>query len=187
LTGGSGRAAGRHRLVIVTGMSGAGRTSALKFLEDQGFEAIDNLPIPLIERFVRLEDGLERDLAIGIDSRTRAFDPERLAALVARLDEANPRVTVSLSSATATTRRCSSASPRPAGAIPGRRPPGAGRHRRRAGAPFPLRASATHVIDTTRLALPDLKLLLPAISAARASTRPHGDLRLLRLSPWPAA
>ena len=37
------------RLVIVTGMSGAGKTTALKFLEDMGFYCVDNLPILLIE------------------------------------------------------------------------------------------------------------------------------------------
>ncbi len=37
------------RLVIVTGMSGAGKTSALKMLEDMGFYCVDNLPIPLVE------------------------------------------------------------------------------------------------------------------------------------------
>ena len=42
------------RLVIVTGMSGAGKTSALKMLEDLGFYCVDNLPIPLMEAFVEL-------------------------------------------------------------------------------------------------------------------------------------
>ena len=38
------------RLVIVTGMSGAGKTNALKMLEDMGFYCVDNLPIPLVEK-----------------------------------------------------------------------------------------------------------------------------------------
>ena len=42
------------RLVIVTGMSGAGKTSALKMLEDMGFYCVDNLPIPLVEKFAEL-------------------------------------------------------------------------------------------------------------------------------------
>lgn len=148
----------RHRLVIVTGMSGAGRMTTLKFLEDQGFEAIDNLPIPLIERFVRLEEGLERDLAIGLDSRTRDFDPERLIALVQRLAGANPAVLVSLlffdcddevlqQRFTETRRRHPLAADRPVqDGIAAERVLMA-----------PLKAAATLVIDTTRLALPELK------------------------------
>ena len=42
------------RLVIVTGMSGAGKTAALKMLEDMGFYCVDNLPIPLVGKFAEL-------------------------------------------------------------------------------------------------------------------------------------
>ena len=42
------------RFVIVTGVSGAGKTAALKMLEDVGYFCVDNLPIPLIEKFVSL-------------------------------------------------------------------------------------------------------------------------------------
>jgi RNase adapter protein RapZ len=66
------------QIVLVTGMSGAGRTTALKALEDLGFEAVDNLPVTLLGNLVRPGDRLERDLAIGIDCRTRAFDPPAL-------------------------------------------------------------------------------------------------------------
>lgn len=60
------------RFVIVTGMSGAGKTTALKMLEDFGFYCVDNLPVLLIETLTRLAaDGQEktRDIALGIDSR----------------------------------------------------------------------------------------------------------------------
>ncbi len=66
------------RIVLVTGMSGAGRTSALKDLEDLGFEAVDNLPATLLGTLVRPGNRVERDVAIGIDCRTRAFDPQKL-------------------------------------------------------------------------------------------------------------
>jgi UPF0042 nucleotide-binding protein len=66
------------QIVLVTGMSGAGRTTALKALEDLGFEAVDNLPVTLLGNLVRPGDRLEGDLAIGIDCRTRAFDPPAL-------------------------------------------------------------------------------------------------------------
>jgi RNase adapter protein RapZ len=71
------------QIVLVTGMSGAGRTTALKALEDLGFEAVDNLPVTLLGSLVRPGDRLERDLAIGIDCRTRAFDPPDLIKRIA--------------------------------------------------------------------------------------------------------
>lgn len=61
------------RLVIVTGMSGAGKTIALKILEDLGFYCVDNLPISLIERFTKLIEENPQDIqnvALGIDIRS---------------------------------------------------------------------------------------------------------------------
>lgn len=74
-----------RRLLIVTGMSGAGRSTCLKMLEDMGYEAVDNLPLPLLERLIGAEHDLDRDLAVGMDTRTRAFDPERLGSFVSAL------------------------------------------------------------------------------------------------------
>ncbi|HTH15649.1 MAG TPA: RNase adapter RapZ [Magnetospirillum sp.] len=61
------------RAVIVTGLSGAGKTSALKVLEDLGYEAVDNLPVGLLSSLVRPGEGQNRPLAVGIDIRTRDF------------------------------------------------------------------------------------------------------------------
>jgi RNase adapter protein RapZ len=72
------------RILVVTGMSGAGRATALKILEDLGFEAVDNLPATLLGSLVRPGDRVERDLAIGIDCRTRAFDPLKLRRQLSR-------------------------------------------------------------------------------------------------------
>lgn len=61
------------RLVIITGMSGAGKTQALKMLEDMGFYCVDNLPIPLIEKFAELtlnNPGGISNAALGIDIRS---------------------------------------------------------------------------------------------------------------------
>lgn len=60
------------RLVLVTGMSGAGRSTALRILEDEGYEAIDNLPLSLLDAVVG-EVGLKRPIAVGVDIRTRDF------------------------------------------------------------------------------------------------------------------
>ncbi len=60
-------------LVIVTGMSGAGKTQALKMLEDMGYYCVDNLPIPLVDKFaelIRNSTGDIRKAALGIDIRS---------------------------------------------------------------------------------------------------------------------
>lgn len=61
------------RFVIVTGMSGGGKRTALKMLEDMGFYCVDNLPIPLLDKFCELITMPESDLqrvALGVDVRT---------------------------------------------------------------------------------------------------------------------
>ncbi len=62
------------KFVILTGMSGAGKSTALKMMEDIGFYCVDNLPIPLLEKFVELAEmpGTElQKVAVGIDIRNR--------------------------------------------------------------------------------------------------------------------
>lgn len=62
-------------VLIVTGLSGAGKTSALKALEDLGFECIDNVPLELLGRLIGPEPH-SAPMAIGIDIRTRGFGVE---------------------------------------------------------------------------------------------------------------
>ncbi|MCB2045962.1 MAG: RNase adapter RapZ [Novosphingobium sp.] len=76
----------RQRILLVTGLSGAGKTTALRVLEDLGWEAIDNFPIRLLDRLIGSEgddrpDTLSAPLAIGFDARTRGFDPDWIIAL----------------------------------------------------------------------------------------------------------
>ncbi len=71
------------KLYLITGLSGAGKSSALKVLEDLDYEAIDNLPVSLMPNVVdmMLKDmagGRRPALALGIDARTRNFQPERI-------------------------------------------------------------------------------------------------------------
>ena len=64
------------RLVVVTGLSGSGKSTAIKVLEDLGFYCIDNLPVALIPRFVEVWDGSAeevRRVALGLDVRERHF------------------------------------------------------------------------------------------------------------------
>lgn len=61
-----------RRLVLVTGPSGAGRSTALKVLEDAGFETIDNLPLRLLSALLE-NDSTDNPIALGIDPRNRDF------------------------------------------------------------------------------------------------------------------
>jgi len=70
-------------ILLLTGMSGAGRTTALHALDDLGYEAVDNLPLSLLDALV--DAPVDRPVAVGIDSRSRAFDPEALVARVAAM------------------------------------------------------------------------------------------------------
>jgi len=77
----------RQRILLITGMSGAGKTTALRVLEDLGWEAIDNFPVRLLERLIgeegtNAESSIRAPLAIGFDTRTRGFDPAGIIALV---------------------------------------------------------------------------------------------------------
>ncbi len=74
----------QRRVVLVTGPSGAGRSTAIHVLEDLGFEAIDNLPMGLL---TRLLDGPEpaSPMALGIDARNREFSTIGFIELIAKL------------------------------------------------------------------------------------------------------
>ena len=63
------------RIVVVTGVSGAGKSTALKALEDTGYFCVDNLPLPLMDRFVELitESGEAEQAAVGVDAREGDF------------------------------------------------------------------------------------------------------------------
>ena len=60
-------------MILVTGMSGAGKTTALKALEDAGYDVVDNLPLALLDELVGDSAARRRSIAVGIDIRTRDF------------------------------------------------------------------------------------------------------------------
>jgi UPF0042 nucleotide-binding protein len=79
-------------ILLVTGMSGAGKSTVLRTLEDLGWEVVDNLPLLLLDRLLSapLPEGAARatqPLALGIGARTRDFDPERIVQRIKQLRE----------------------------------------------------------------------------------------------------
>jgi RNase adapter protein RapZ len=144
---------GASEILVVTGMSGAGASTALRTLEDLGWETVDNLPLPLLDRLLSAPTptrAKSRPLALGIGARARDFDPERVLEIVAQLETAGERIGVLfLDCATAelerrydeTRRRHPLALDRPAR-------DGIGRERALL---EPLRRGAARLIDTTRL------------------------------------
>lgn len=74
------------KLVLVTGMSGAGKSVALKTLEDCGFEAIDNIPLALLPA-VASSGAVARNLAVGADVRSRDFSIEHFRDAVRPLQD----------------------------------------------------------------------------------------------------
>ena len=83
-----------QRIVLVTGPSGAGRSTSIHALEDLGYEVIDNLPISLIPRLL---DGppIARPLALGIDVRNRDFSVTALIEFIDRLTRLRSRFSTS--------------------------------------------------------------------------------------------
>jgi UPF0042 nucleotide-binding protein len=75
-------------LVLVTGLSGAGRATALKALEDLGYEAVDNLPLSLLPDLTRSGAVHDKPLALGLDVRTRDF---AIAPFLRELDRLRAR------------------------------------------------------------------------------------------------
>jgi UPF0042 nucleotide-binding protein len=146
------------RLVMVTGLSGAGRSSALKALEDLGYDTADNLPLSLLPALLGSKPAAP--LALGISPLDRETGAEAALAALDRLDEATKgRLTlVFLDCAddkliqryTETRHRHPAAGDRPVS-------DGIALERRLA---WPLRARADLAIDTTALSPGDLKRLL---------------------------
>ena len=75
-----------QEILLVTGVSGGGKSTALQVLEDLGWETIDNFPIRLLKRLVGGSEDNSR-LAIGVDSRTRGFAPAEIIALFKKLEQ----------------------------------------------------------------------------------------------------
>ncbi len=161
-------------VLIVTGMSGAGKTTALKSLEDMGYEAIDHLPLYFLPRLLRaLDDEPDRSsnaLAIGVDVRTRDFDVGRFLDTFEQLggNESRPIKLVFLQCDDEELRRRYTAT-RHRHPLAHERPllEGIARERQMLA---PIRDRAHVVIDTTGLSPAELKRLLSGhFASARQS------------------
>ena len=80
----------KAEIMIVTGLSGAGRSTCLKLLEDYNFEAIDNLPLTLISDLLsplisNSKNKSLKKIAIGVDPRTRGFSAQSLLNTLEKL------------------------------------------------------------------------------------------------------
>lgn len=83
---------GSQTILLVTGMSGAGKSTALDVLEDLGWETVDNLPLSLMRSLLlappaMAAEGNPRPLAVGVDSRTRGFSADSVVRAIKRLRE----------------------------------------------------------------------------------------------------
>jgi RNase adapter protein RapZ len=143
------------RLLLVTGMSGAGKSTVLDALEDMGWDVVDNLPADLLRDFVHGEGQCRAaDVAAGMDVRSRGFEPEELHKLIHSIDGVAPEILYldcaepELLRRYSETRRLHPLAPdRPAD-------DGIARERRFT---FPLRAAAETILDTTDLTPAELR------------------------------
>ena len=143
------------RLLLVTGMSGAGKSTVLDALEDMGWDVVDNLPADLLSGFVHSGSECRTvPAAVGMDVRSRGFDPQRLPKLIRSMDGVEPEL-LYLDCGSAelirrydeTRRRHPLAPDRPA-------EDGIARER---GVTAPLRSAADSVLDTTDLSPAELR------------------------------
>ena len=148
-------------ILIVTGMSGAGKSTVLKTLEDLGWETVDNLPLRLLDRLLdaplpEAAGDAAQPLAIGIGPRTRDFDPARVIARIRRLRDRHSHDvgTLFLDCAGGELERRYSETRRRHPLAPDRPPSdGIARERELLG---PLRDWANRLIDTTNMRANDL-------------------------------
>ncbi len=83
----------KPRLLLVTGMSGAGKSTVLDALEDMGWDTVDNLPADLLAAFVNTGDQCRTaPVAVGMDVRSRGFEPGTIDGAIAAIEGVEPQI-----------------------------------------------------------------------------------------------
>jgi UPF0042 nucleotide-binding protein len=147
----------RLRVVLVSGLSGGGKASVLRALEDLGYEAVDNPPLHMLEDMVTRSD---RKLAIGVDARTRGFDADLVLQTLERLrakPALRPELVYTWADETTLLRRYTETRRRHPLAPQGRVSDGIAREEMLTST---LRTGADLVIDTSELPLASLRRLI---------------------------
>jgi len=144
------------RLLLVTGMSGAGKSTVLDALEDMGWDCVDNLPTALLDDFVHGERKARQNVpvAVGMDVRSRGFDPRALPDLLRSIEGVTPEILYLDCSGAELMRRYNETRRRHP--LAPDRPAEDGIARER-GATAPLRQLADTVLDTTDLSPVELR------------------------------
>ena len=142
------------RLLLVTGMSGAGKSTVLDTLEDMGWDIVDNLPADLLHGFVN-GGSLCRtaNVAVAMDARSRGFDPELLPQLIRSIEGVEPEILYLDCSGTELMRRYDETRRRHPMAPDRPADDGIARERQLT---MPLRSAADSVLDTTDLSPAEL-------------------------------
>lgn len=149
-----------RNVVLVTGLSGAGKSSILNALEDVGYEVVENVPLPLLDQLIAQAGD---QLAVGVDARTRGFDADAVLALLAALRaraDLHAELVFADAAPDVLQRRYSETRRRHPLAPQGRAVDGISVE---AALLAPLREAASMVIDTSDLALPALRARLEAV------------------------
>jgi UPF0042 nucleotide-binding protein len=143
------------RLLLVTGMSGAGKSTVLDALEDMGWDTVDNLPADLLEAFVHGRDQCRTaNVAVGMDVRSRGFDPETAGDLIHSIEGLEGELLYLDCSGTELMRRYDETRRRHPLAPDRPAEDGIARERQLT---WPLRTAADSLIDTTDLSPAELR------------------------------
>src|SRR4051812_29623097 len=143
------------RLLLVTGMSGAGKSTVLDTLEDMGWDVVDNLPADLLDAFVNGGSQCRTaSVAVAMDARSRGFDPERLPELFRSVEGVEPEILYLDCSGTELMRRYDETRRRHPLAPDRPAEDGIARERQMT---MPLRNGADSVLDTTDLSPAELR------------------------------
>src|SRR3954469_5636815 len=188
------------RLLLVTGMSGAGKSTVLDTLEDMGWDVVDNLPADLLDAFVNGGSQCRTaDVAVAMDARSRGFDPERLPELFRSVEGVEPQILYLDCSGTELMRRYDETRRRHPLAPDRPAEDGIARERQMT---MPLRNGADNVLDTTDLSPAELRdelqrryggdsdqpvLTIASFAFARGISRTADLVFDLRFLPSPSA